>query len=127
MDGRISILLIDDEVDFLDITKKRLERRGFDVATALTCAEGVDALRAATIDVTILDVMLPDLDGIQCLKLIREQFPGTAVILLTGHASMEAGLESLECGASDYCLKPVDFDELVDRIEIVYRDRGNVC
>jgi len=121
-DENISILLIDDEVDFLDITKKRLVRRGFEVKTAMSCVEGVSALEDASIDVVVLDVMLPDIDGIQCLKQIRRQFPAQAVILLTGHASMETGLESLECGASDYCLKPVEFEELVDRIEIVYRD-----
>jgi len=121
-DENISILLIDDEADFLEITKKRLLRRGFDVMTAMSCGEGIGALEDAAIDVVVLDVMLPDTDGIQCLKQIRQQFPGQSVILLTGHASMEAGLESLACGASDYCLKPVEFEELVDRIEIVYRD-----
>jgi len=123
MQKNINVLLIDDEVDFLDITRKRMARRGYQVGVATSCAEGLAALKNSPADVVVLDVMLPDADGIQCLKEIKNQYPDIAVILLTGHASMETGLESLECGASDYCLKPVEFDELVDRIEIVFRDK----
>lgn len=122
MSTGIRILLVDDEVDFLEITAKRLKRRGFVVSTAKTCAEGRQALAAAPVDIVILDVMLPDIDGIQCLREIKQLYPALAVILLTGHASMEAGLKSMEYGASDYCLKPVELDELVDKIEIVYAD-----
>jgi DNA-binding response OmpR family regulator len=122
MQPDIRVLLVDDEIDFLEITAKRLARRGYQVLTALTCREGRQAMASAAIDVVVLDVMLPDLDGIQCLQEIKKQFPAVAVILLTGHASMETGLRSLECGASDYCLKPVELEELADRIDIVYRD-----
>lgn len=58
---------------------------------------------------------------------IKRLFPALAVILLTGHASMETGLKSMEYGASDYCLKPVELEELADKIEIVYRDAREVC
>ncbi|MFA6001299.1 MAG: response regulator [Thermoleophilia bacterium] len=122
MEKKINILLIDDEEDFLEITAKRLARRGYEVRTALSCGEGISEFESGPVDVVVLDVMLPDKDGIQCLKEIKMLFPSTAVILLTGHASMEAGLECMDSGASDYCLKPVEFDDLVDRIEIVYRD-----
>lgn len=118
----ISVLLVDDELDFLEITAKRLARRGFDVRTAMTCGEGLAALAAGPVDILVLDVMLPDMDGIQCLREVKRLYPRQAVILLTGHASMEAGLRSMEYGASDYCLKPVELEELVDKIEIVYRD-----
>lgn len=122
MNDGISLLLVDDELDFLEITAKRLVRRGFTVRTAMSCGEGLEALAAAPVDVVVLDVMLPDVDGIQCLREIKKLYPELAVILLTGHASMEAGLKSMEYGASDYCLKPVELEELVDKIEIVYRD-----
>lgn len=118
----INILLIDDEPDFLDITSKRLSRRGYNVSTAVNCGGGLKELDARPVDVVVLDVMLPDMDGIECLQMIKSRFPQVAVILLTGHASLQAGLRSLELGASDYCLKPVELDELVERIEIVYRD-----
>lgn len=125
MERKIYILLVDDEIDFLEITAKRLARRGYEVKTASSCSEGLKVFEASPVDVVVLDVMLPDTDGIHCLKEIKKMFPSTAVILLTGHASMEAGLECMDSGASDYCLKPVEFDELVDRIEIVYRDMNS--
>ena len=80
--------------------------------TAMTCGEGIEELQAAPVDVVVLDVMLPTWTASSACREMQRQFPAVAVILLTGHASMEAGLESLECGASDYCLKPVEFDEL---------------
>ncbi len=119
----ISVLLVDDEPDFLEITAKRLARRGFDVRTATTCGGGMEAVAASPPDIVVLDVMLPDMDGIQCLREIKRQRPEQAVILLTGHASMEAGLKSMEYGACDYCLKPVELEELVDKIEIACRDQ----
>lgn len=123
MEKQLRVLLIDDEVDFLEITAKRLSRRGFQVTTAATCTRGLQELRTVPLDVIILDVMLPDIDGLKCLKEINQLFPAVAVILLTGHASMETGLKSLQYGASDYCLKPVALEELVEKIEIAHRDK----
>lgn len=122
MQKDINILLIDDEEDFLEITAKRLSRRGYYVVTALNCKKGLQILETFPANVIVLDVMLPDRDGIACLQEIKKRNPSPEVILLTGHASIETGLQSLRHGASDYCLKPVDFEELVDRIEIVFRD-----
>jgi DNA-binding response OmpR family regulator len=118
----ISVLLIDDEVDFLEITSKRLRRRGYAVETAPSCERALIALIDAPADIIVLDVMFPDMDGIECLKRIKSHNPEQAIILLTGHASIEAGLESLKYGANDYLLKPVELEELIDKIEIVYRD-----
>lgn len=118
----IRVLLVDDEVDFLEITAKRLARRGYEVATATSCVRAVKELEAAGADVVILDVMLPEIDGIECLKKIKRLFAEAAVILLTGHASVHTGVISMEQGADDYCLKPVEIEELVDKIDIAWRD-----
>lgn len=117
----ISILMVDDEPELLEIITKRLGRRGFSVHTALCCSDALKALRAGPVDVIVLDVMLPDKNGIQCLGEIKELFPDVAVILLTGHASTQTGIESLKLGAIDYCLKPMDIDILSEKIEIAFR------
>ncbi|RJQ45932.1 MAG: response regulator [Gaiellales bacterium] len=124
MNGPVRVLLVDDEPDFLEITAKRLGRRGYQVQTATSCLQGIKALEAGGADVIILDVMLPETDGIECLKKIRRLFPECAVILLTGHASVQTGLSGIAEGADDYCLKPVEVEELVDKIEIARRDHG---
>lgn len=122
MTNPIHILLVDDEIDFLENTAKRLTRRGYEVRSAENCAAALDIVASGWPQVIVLDVMLPDRDGIQCLREIKQQWPAMAVILLTGHASIQTGLRSLEYGANDYCLKPIEFDVLVEKIKIVFRE-----
>lgn len=122
MTEAIQILLVDDELDFLETTSKRLTRRGHRVRTAASCAAAFAELATGWPQVVVLDVMLPDKDGILCLKEIKQAWPATVVILLTGHASMQAGLKSVEYGAHDYCLKPVEFDTLLEKIRIAWRE-----
>lgn len=122
MTQALKILLIDDEIDFVETTGKRLLRRGHSVKTSLTCAEGVEIIASGWPEVVVLDVMLPDRDGMDCLREIKEKWPALPVIMLTGHASMESGLRGLECGASDYCLKPIDLETLVEKIAIAHRE-----
>jgi len=120
-----NILLIDDEEDFLETTSRRLRRRKFEVKTATRCAEAMPVVVAGWPHVVVLDVMLPDTDGMECLRQIKQQAPHLPVVMLTGHASMQASLQGLEHGASDYCLKPIEFDELVEKIIIAFNDAGS--
>lgn len=122
MTNDIHILLVDDELDFLETTGKRLMRRGYVVKSAVNCAAAYAEIASGWPQVVILDVMLPDKDGIIFLQEIKQIWPSLIVILLTGHASMEAGLKSVEYGAHDYCLKPVAFEELLEKIEIALRE-----
>lgn len=126
MERKIRVLLVDDEADFLEITTKRLTRRGYDVETATSCVKAIKVLDAGGIDIVVLDVMMPEIDGIECLRKIKSWSPESAVILLTGHASVHTGVSSLMSGADDYCLKPVEIEELVDKIEIAFRDHGGI-
>jgi two-component system, OmpR family, response regulator len=122
MDQAIKILLIDDEIDFVETTGKRLIRRGHSAKIALTCAEGLAIIASGWPEVVVLDVMLPDRDGMDLLREIKKKWPNLPVIMLTGHASMESGLRGMESGASDYCLKPIDLETLVEKIAIAHRE-----
>jgi len=122
MDTKRKLLLVDDEKDFLETTTKRLARRGYDVRSAMKCSDAIELIGSGWPEVVVLDVMLPDRDGILCLKEIKQKWPSLVVILLTGHASMQAGRQSLEYGANDYCLKPIELDVLVEKIKIAYRE-----
>lgn len=124
MEQNYRILLVDDEADFLETTCKRLVRRGFQVKTATSCAEAMKVVEEGWPQVVILDVMLPDQDGIECLKSIKLKKPRLAVVMLTGHASTRTGLMGMEYGANDYCLKPIELDELVEKIQIAFREAG---
>lgn len=123
MTDKPSVLLVDDEVEYLETMAKRLQRRGFTVTTAASCQAALAQLAMAQPEVMVLDVMLPDMDGIACLQAIKAQWPAVAVILLTGHASIQTGLLGMSHGASDYCLKPIELDDLVEKIQIIQRAR----
>ena len=122
MERSLRILLVDDEQDFLEATTKRLARRGFEVRAALRCAEAMPVVASGWPDVVVLDVMLPDTDGLGCLVAMKQASPGLPVVMLTAHASLQAGLRGIEEGASDYCLKPIELDELVEKIRIAVED-----
>jgi len=122
MEKRLKILFVDDEPDFLETPLKRLTRRGYEVKSALDCDEAFQILNTGWPDVVVLDVMLPGKDGIQCLREIKQHWPDMTVVLLTGHASMQAGLQGLDYGANDYCLKPIELDELIEKIKIAYQE-----
>ncbi len=122
MERALRILLVDDELDFLDATSRRLLRRGFEVKTAARCAEAMPQILAGWPDAVVLDVMLPDANGLECLAAIKDASPGLPVVMLTAHASLHTGIAGIERGASDYCLKPIDLDELVEKIRIALRE-----
>jgi len=122
MERALRILMVDDEEDFLEATSKRLGRRGFEVRTATRCGEALALVAAGWPAVVVLDVILPDMDGLACLRAIKRISPRLPVVMLTAHASMQAGLQGIEEGASDYCLKPIELDELVEKLQIALKD-----
>lgn len=114
------VLVVDDEVDFNQTIVKRLVRRGFTVNSAFSGNEALAALKFKSYDVILLDVKMPGMDGIETLREIRKRHPEVEVILLTGHASVESGVQGMSMGANDYLLKPVDFEDLLSAIHQAY-------
>jgi two-component system, response regulator RegA len=114
---RVKVLLVDDEEAYVRILAKRLRKRNFEVATAFSGVQGVQAVRNAEFDVAVLDLKMEDLDGIEVLKIFKTMVPQMAVIMLTGHGSEQAAREGVAYGAFDYLLKPCDFDDLVEKIQ----------
>jgi two-component system response regulator AtoC len=111
-----SILIVDDDEPFRHVLKTELERLGFRVEAAASGGEGLRALIAAAPDVVLLDLRLPDRDGVAVLREMRSLHPSSEVILLTGHGSIETAIESIRIGAFDYVAKPCPLDELEIRI-----------
>ena len=112
------ILLIDDEASFLEVLSKRLETRNLTIATALSGEAGLKILaKDHAVDVVILDVKMPGMDGIETLQLIKKNFPLVEVVMLTGHATVETAIEGMKLGAFDYLMKPCDIDLLVQKVQ----------
>jgi len=115
---KIHLLLVDDEPDFKEVMLKHLSRMGIRLSVAEGCLEALETLEAHAIDVVIMDMNMPGVDGIQCLRKVKERWPQTEVIILTGHASVKSGIEGMQSGAFDYCLKPIDVRELIEKVEL---------
>jgi DNA-binding NtrC family response regulator len=119
MDGiHTKVLLIDDEEGFVSALEKRLSIRDLDVLTAFDGQQGLAVLdRAPDVDVVLLDVKMPGMDGIATLREIKKAHPIVEVIMLTGHATVESAIEGMKLGAYDYLMKPCDVEELLKKVQ----------
>lgn len=112
-----SLLLVDDDDAFRAVMSGELDRRGFEVTTADSGQVALRALETSQPDVILLDLQLPDTSGLEVLKAALDKCPGSEVIMLTGHGTMDTAIESIRMGAFDYVSKPCPMDELEVRIQ----------
>jgi DNA-binding NtrC family response regulator len=112
------VLLVDDEVAFTDTLSKRLTKRGLNVLSAASGPEALGTLQKdSMIDVIVLDVKMPGMDGIEVLTEIKKIRPLVEVIMLTGHATVDSAIEGMKLGALDYLMKPCDTDALMSKVQ----------
>lgn len=114
------VLVVDDEDDFRETLVKRLQRRNLDVTGAESGEKALQLIDKYLYDVVILDVKMPGIDGIETLREIKNRKPLIEVLMLTGHASVESGIEGMKLGAFDYIMKPADIDKLVEKMHQAY-------
>jgi DNA-binding NtrC family response regulator len=113
----MQLLLVDDEEDLIAMMKARLQRRGIAAWTASDGPAAIQLLAHHAIDVVVLDIKMPGMDGIEVLKHIRRHHPRIEVILLSGHGSVESAVEGLKLGACEYFLKPCSLSDLLHKAE----------
>jgi DNA-binding NtrC family response regulator len=112
------LLMIDDEESFVSALSKRLAVRDIEVIPAFSGQEGLKRLAEDTsIEVALLDVKMPEMDGIETLKRIKAIHPLVEVIMLTGHATFETAIQGMKLGAFDYLMKPCEIDDLITKLE----------
>ncbi len=111
------VLLVDDEKDFLDIMAERMGARGLDVATAGSAEDALKMVIAESYDAVIMDLMMPEMDGLKALKLFKQSRPGLSIILLTANVPEEKCLEAIKLGAMAVIEKPADLNLLTQKIE----------
>jgi DNA-binding response OmpR family regulator len=117
------VLIIDDEQEFVETLVKRLRRRNFFCEGVFSGTQGLAWLDEQECDVVLLDMRLPDMDGNEVLRRIKQKKPEVQVVILTGHASASAGLEGILAGAHDYLMKPVEFETLVEKLVAAHEER----
>jgi DNA-binding response OmpR family regulator len=120
---KMRIMLVDDEERFLQTTQKLLSKNGFEAITATSGRQCLQKLAQELVHVVILDVKMPGMDGVETLRRIKQQFPMTEVIMLTGHATAESAVEGMKSGATDYLVKPADIEVLIAKAEAAFNRR----
>ncbi len=122
--NKIQVLIVDDEVQLAQAFKKKLEQEGYTVTTASTGAEALPLLREHPFDVAVLDIRLPDVDGVDLLARFKALEPTLEVVMLTGHASVDTAIKSMKSGAYDYLVKPCKLSELSSVILKAYEKKS---
>jgi DNA-binding NtrC family response regulator len=123
MAEEFKVLLVDDEEDFVTTLAKRLTRRNLEAETAFSGPQALELIKEKDFDVVVLDVKMPGMDGLEVLRLIKDMKPLTEVVMLTGHASIESGIEGMKLGAFDYLMKPVNIDEVMAKMRSAYHKK----
>ena len=111
-----SILIVDDEPSILQSLSGLLSDEGFEISTAANGYEALKIVDTESPDLVLLDIWMPGIDGIETLKRIKEKRPDLEIIMLTGHATVKSGIEAMKFGAEDFLEKPVDLNELLEKI-----------
>ena len=117
----VSVLIVDDEVELLASLKPVLERRKMTILTAQSGEEALSKLRESTVDVVVLDIKMPGMDGLEVLQRIKRDFPAVEVLLLTGHPHVDSAMRGVKLGAREYLVKPPDVDELTRLIRKAFQ------
>jgi DNA-binding NtrC family response regulator len=119
------VLVVDDEADFVTTLVNRLRKRNLEVSGVASGEKALGLLDKEPFDVVILDVKMPGMDGVDVLREMKRKWPLVEVIMLTGHASIESGIEGMKLGAFDYIIKPMDIDDLVDKMRKAFEKKSN--
>jgi DNA-binding NtrC family response regulator len=119
-DKSIRLLVVDDEVDFLESLSERLSLKGFHVTTATDGQAALEAAQEGKFDIAIVDLRMPGMDGKEVLKTLKEKHEWIEVIILTGYGSIDSAVETTKLGAHSYLEKPYDFEQLVNAIKDAY-------
>jgi len=116
------ILVLDDVLDAVILIKRILQKKGHEVFGFTEEEEALDYARSNEVDLTILDIKLKKMSGIEVLEELKKITPSMGVIMLTGYPTMETARESLKLGATEYCVKPIDKDEIEEKVASVLGD-----
>ena len=118
------VMLVDDETPFVETMTKRLEKRDLNVISAFSGQEALEILDyQQNVDVVILDVKMPGMDGIETLKQMKSAYPLIEVVMLTAHATVESAIEGMRFGAFDYLMKPCNMEQLMGKVNEATRKK----
>jgi len=113
---KANVLVVDDEEQFLEVFSRRLQGRGMKIDTAASGEDAIKRAKERDFDAIVLDLVMPGLGGLETLKRLKDENPDLQIIILTGHATLEKGVEAIKAGAVDFMEKPVDINKLMEKL-----------
>lgn len=122
-EDKINILIVDDEVEFLNSTGQRLEVRGFEVFTAENGEKAIECAKNNPIDIALVDLKMPGISGEETLKRLKKAYDWMEIIILTGHGSVDSALDCIRSGAYEYLQKPCEMDKLLEVLVNAYKKK----
>jgi DNA-binding NtrC family response regulator len=123
MSGKIKLLVVDDEVHFLEVISKRLSMRDFDVTAVTSGQEAVDLADKQEFDLALIDLRMPGMSGEEVLEILKRKHPFIEVIILTGHGSVESAVSCIQAGSCNFLQKPAETSELIEVLKDAYQKR----
>ena len=120
---KIHLLFVDDERQFLESMKKRLETRDFHVVAVERGEQAIEAARETPFDVALVDLKMPGMNGEETLKALKKEHKWMEIVILTGHGSVDSAVECTQSGAYSYLQKPCDFEQLLAVLKDAYKSR----
>lgn len=120
-DGKV--LLVDDEIEFTQALAERLETRGLKVDAVSSGKDALQKAKGGSYDAVFLDLAMPEMDGIETLKRLLAENPDLQVVLLTGHATVQSGIQAVKQGAMDFLEKPAKLDVILEKIKQAQTNR----
>lgn len=117
------VLIIDDEKDLRNLLHKELKLEGYRVKALENAQDMQNILKTLEIDVVLLDIAMPGIDGIQALQILKTDYPEIEVVILTGNATVESAIQAMKLGAFDYITKPYHFDTLLATLQKAYEHK----
>ncbi|OGP58478.1 MAG: histidine kinase [Deltaproteobacteria bacterium RBG_13_61_14] len=121
--SKINLLIVDDEEQFLESISKRLEVRDFNVVAVTRGEKALEAARRCPIDIAIVDLKMPGMDGETTLAALKQEHQWMEVVILTGHGSIDSAVECTKSGAYSYLQKPCELERLLEVLSEAYKKR----
>ncbi|MBU2552318.1 MAG: response regulator [Proteobacteria bacterium] len=117
------VLIVDDDPDFLEALADRMRANGMNVTTSMSAKQAIEMTATQAFDAVVLDLIMPEMDGLETLEALKKTRPDLQVILLTGHATVTKGIEAMKLGAMDFIEKPADLKTITEKIKKAHARR----
>ncbi len=121
--NKINLMIVDDEEQFLESMRKRLEVRDFNVITVNRGEKAIEVARSSPVDVALVDLKMPGISGEETLKLLKKEHKWMEIVILTGHGSVDSAVDCTQTGAYSYLQKPCELNELLIVLKDAYKKR----